>query len=134
MRHRYIVGWQNLYLNCDVINLELISEHQDQSPSRGFGFRLLNDANMRGQAGVVAGNRPQMQVMHARDAWNLAYGRADRFEIKTTRHALQEDVRRIAQQRPRSRQHPKADCDGDDRVDPVELCEIDRDGSANDAK
>src|SRR3546814_1359091 len=56
-----------------------------------------------------------MGTLHARD-------RADRpahlIQGHATRHALQQDVRRIAQQNPGPREHPKADADRDDRIDP----------------
>src|SRR3546814_988181 len=56
-----------------------------------------------------------MGTLHARD-------RADRpahlIQEHATRHALQQDVRRIAQQNPGPREHPKADSDRDDRIDP----------------
>src|SRR3546814_16401054 len=81
-------------------------------------LRDVIDHDVNRAADIAACDRPDVKIMgtlHARD-------RADRpahlIQGHATRHALQQDVRRIAPHNPGPREHPKADTDRDARPDP----------------
>ncbi len=79
-----------------------------------FGHCLANrrliepgcNGDMGGQAGIIPGYRPDVEIVNARHACHGANGGADGIEIHPMRDALQQDVLGIAQQYPCARQHP----------------------------
>src|SRR3546814_314692 len=98
-------------LDGRVLDLKGLREHLCHAVPCRLRLRDVIDHDVNRAADIAACDRPDVKIMgtlHARD-------RADRpahlIQGHATRHALQQDVRRIAQQNPGPREHPKADAD-----------------------
>ena len=83
------------------------------------GRALLQDGV--GREGVHAGGqRPHVEVVHRLDARHALHRRSQRGDVHLARGALEQHVQRLAQERPRARQHEEGDRHGHQRVHAVE--------------
>ena len=79
---------------------------------RGWSaLRIVND--VCGEAGLAAGQRPDMKVVNAQHTIDRADGFLNLSNVYAVRHAFQQDVQALFQQHPCSRQHPQTDGHGD---------------------
>ena len=119
MQALLITAWFAFGLDRGVVDVEFAFEHFDDSAPDRFGIIIVANGNMRGQAGIVTRHRPKVKIVDAGYATHFAHSGTDSAQVKPARDALQQDVGSITQQSPGARQHPKADGDGDDGVNPV---------------
>ncbi len=108
-------------LDRGVVYIESAFEHFDHSAPDSFGVIIVANGHMSGQTGIVTRNRPKMKVVDLGYALHLDHSCTDSGQVKPARHALQQDMGGVAQQSPCAGQHPKANGDGDDGVNPIEL-------------
>src|SRR3546814_6751311 len=73
-----------------------------------------------------------MEIVGALHSRNAGDGLTNGIQGQAAWYAFQQNIRRVAQQNQCPRQHPQADADGDDRIDPGEAGETNGNGTADD--
>ena len=73
-----LITWLSFCLQRDVVNSEPFGQHVRDAAARNFGIAAIGQNQMRSQAGVIARNRPKVQVMHICNAVLFDDGRPDR--------------------------------------------------------
>jgi hypothetical protein len=74
-----------------VMDFETLLQHFGQRAAGGFCITALRHREMRGQAGIVACNGPEVQVVNTGYARNIGHRGADGIQVEAARDVLEED-------------------------------------------
>lgn len=96
MQRRLVITRYGLRPETGVRYRELRFQHICHGTPHHFRILSASSRKVRGQAGIVASDRTQMQVLNPVQACNLCHRGTDDLEVEPTRHAWQRDRLPIA--------------------------------------
>lgn len=102
-----------------MINLVLIMEHSGDGSSNYLKIPAFSKFDMGRKAVIIAGERPDVKVVHPSHPWRRRDCSAEIGEIDATGNSFQQDLGGFLEQGPSAREHPEPDPDRDRGIDPL---------------